>query len=134
MDITDIHVSFCCRHITESNPTVTITKCKVRYRMDDTFKGKIGFGLIILTAIMMVVSISVASHYVSSKDEYAAIKAPITTITVINALASAIFIAGIILLLSRYPDYAHIISIILAGIAICISLTAVSASVISKLS
>lgn len=72
------------------------------------------------------------SYYVGGKDDYAALRPALTTITVVNMVAVALFMIGILTFFARNPANGHLFSVGLSGLAIFLSITAVGVSVLGK--
>jgi hypothetical protein len=90
--------------------------------------------MIILAAgvIMFLGSFISLSYYVGGKDDYAALRPMLTTISVVNMVAVVLFMIGILTFFARYPANGHLFSVGLSGLAIFLSFTAVSVSVLGK--
>lgn len=88
--------------------------------------------ILVVAVALFLASFIGLSYYVGGKDDYAALRPMLTTITVVNMVAVAFFMIGVLAFFARYPANGHLFSVGLSGLAIFLSFTAVSVSVLGK--
>jgi hypothetical protein len=93
---------------------------------------KLGLITIILALLGFVGSFIYINIFAASKDSYSELKPAVTTITIVNAVAMILLIVGTLIYFTRFPAYAHLINFGMSGIAMFVSLMAVSISVLTK--
>ncbi len=93
---------------------------------------KVILGLIGVGSLMFLATFIMLSYYVGGKDDYAALRPMLTTVTAVNMVAVAVFMIGTMAYFARNPANGTIYSVVMSGFAIFLGFTAVSVSVLGK--
>lgn len=89
-------------------------------------------GVFFVGVLLMIGSFGTVAGVVGNKDTYAEVSSTITGILVMNIIFTLVFTIGSILYFTRVSGNAQIFQMVLSGVAIFMSLTAVSVAVIQK--
>jgi hypothetical protein len=95
-------------------------------------KDNVGLLLLAVTFILVVVTFGMTAANTAKNDDYSELRSTMTAIIVMNAVAFITLIGGILLFYTRFANNAHIYNLIIAGVAMFMSFTAVSIAVITK--
>jgi hypothetical protein len=88
--------------------------------------------LIVLSLLTFTGSFIYMNIFASNKDTYPELKPAITGITIANGAALFLLIVGTLIYFTRFPAYAQLVNFGMAGVAMFMSLMAVSISVLTK--
>lgn len=80
----------------------------------------------------LLYSIVTVSFFVGSKDDYSALQPMLTSVAVINLVATVLMMIGIFMYINANPANAPLLTIAISGVAIFFSMMSVSVSVLGK--
>jgi hypothetical protein len=80
----------------------------------------------------LLYSIITISFFVGGKDDYSALQPMLTSVAVINLVATILMMVGVIMYVNANPANAQLLTIAISGLAIFFSMMSVSVSVLGK--